>query len=150
MTTTIKSEPVKPAEWDPAVPDREYFREGKNGDRGYLVRRNGVDCIRLDRPMEEILKPKTDQWVRDEYGSLLLKSQITSVAFAADRAMCAFVGLHQESRVTWQDLTDKQRIEFTANGPPAGASVMRRKVYEAIFESLKPFTRDVPGDSYNR
>lgn len=129
-------------DFDPIPPDREWFRHETRGDRGYRVRRNGKDMIRLDRPMQELLEPLTGQWKRDEYGSLFLHEQISRVAFQADRGMCALVGLHPESRVTWQDLPDKQRTEFIRNGPPEEAHPARRVVYEAIFKALEPYTTE--------
>lgn len=145
MTTTTEPN------WDPPAPDREYFRHQGTGDRGYIVRRDGKTMIRLDRPMQEILKPKNDEWQADEYGSTVLREQVAMVAFAADRAACTLVGLHAESRVGWMELTDKQRNAFTVGGPPKDASPIRVALYLSILAGLKPFTRDAgEGDPYKR
>lgn len=137
---TTKSE--LPPDWDPKPADREWWRHSQTGDRGYRVRRNGKDMVRLDRP-EELLQTLVEngQWVRDEYGSLFVPEQIARVAFAADRAMCVLVGLHAESRTVWQDLPDKVRHSFVAHGPPKSAHPARRRLYDAIVEALQPDTR---------
>src|SRR5262245_19057305 len=93
-----------PLDFDPPAHEREYFRQASSGDRGYLVRRDGKDCIRLDRPEQELIFPLSGQWKRDEYGSLYLHDQIAQVAFNADRGMCALLGLHAESRLQWREL----------------------------------------------
>lgn len=128
-------------DWDPLPAEREYFRNGKQGDRGYLVRRQGKDVIRLDRPNQEILYPKSPDWIADEYGTLLLESQVAHIAFAADRAACAAAGLFADSRKSWQDLSDRERIKFMADGPPRTHPV-RGVVYDAIMLATKPFVRD--------
>lgn len=138
MTTT---EPTPAHDWDPPPGEREYFRDHGRGDRGYLVRREGKDCIRLDRPEQELVVPFTGSWKRDEFGSLYLSDQIAQVAFHADRGVCALVGLHAESRKQWRELSDKERIHFIRRGPPDGAHPLRRLVYESIFEAAKPYTR---------
>lgn len=145
MTTTEPN-------WDPPAPDRQYFRHVTTGDRGYIVRRDGKDVIRLDRPMQEIIKAKNEnEWKEDEYGSTVLRTQVAMVAFAADRAACTLVGLHAESRVTWAELTDKQRAAFTVGGPQKDASPVRVAIYLSILAGLKPFTRDAgEGDPYKR
>ena len=141
-TTSKPAETVSVApDWDPAPPDREWYRNTSTGDRGYRVRRGGQDLIRLDRPMQELVSGLTDAWKPDEYGSLFLPEQIARVAFMADRGVCSLVGLHQESRVTWADISDKDRTEFIRLGPKATAHPARKLVHAAIFAAMKPFTR---------
>ena len=128
--------------FDPQPADRQWYRSVSTGDRGYLVRRDGKDVIRLDRPMQELLFPKTDDWKEDIYGSLLLESQAAAIAFAADREVCRAVGLHLESRRGWQDLTDAERIKFLKDGPPRTGHSLRGIVYDAITVAMKPHVRD--------
>ena len=136
MTTTTSN-----PNWDPLPNEREYVRSSRTGDRGYLVRREGKDVVRLDRPMQELLFPKGPEWVADEFGSLLLESQVAHICFAADRAICGAVGLHMESRKGWQDLSDAERLKFLGDGPPR-TQVVRGVVYDAIKAAMKPYTRD--------
>lgn len=135
------SAPTEEPDWDPWPPEREWYRHESSGERGYRVRRGGKNMIKLDRPMEELLQPMGDWWKRDEYGTLFLPEQIARVAFAADRGFCALIGLHRESRLTWQDIPEKARTEFLKKGPPVSEHPGRRKLYEAIFEAMKPYTR---------
>lgn len=136
MTTTTEA-----AEWDPFPADREWFRNRQTGDRGYLVRRSGKTVIRLDRPAQELIFAKSDDWIADEYGSLLLESQAAAVAFAADREVCRAVGLHIESRRGWHDLSDQERIKFLTDGPPRKGHALRGVVYDAIRVAMKPYVR---------
>jgi hypothetical protein len=144
---TTKTEP--PQDWDPLPAEREWWRHTGTGDRAYRVRRGGRDMVRLDRPHEELLqelpgdpdKATRGQWARDEYGTLYAREQVARVAFMADRGMCSLLGLHAESRLLWQDLPDQVRQAFIATGPPKKGHPLRRHVYEAIVNALKPDTR---------
>ena len=129
-----------PDDWDPKPSEREWWRHTHTGDRAYRVRRGGRDMVRLDRPNEELLQELGSMWSRDEYGSLFVPEQIARVAFMADRGMCSLLGLHMESRLTWQELPEKVRQAFIASGPPK-SSRARRRIYEAIVEAMKPDTR---------
>lgn len=137
-----------PPDWDPKPAEREWWRNAQTGDRAYRVRRGGKDMVRLDRP-EELLQELTGDpdsgscgnWRRDEYGTVFVAEQVARVAFLADRGMCNVLGLHAESRLVWQDLPDKVRAAFIVNGPPKNGHPLRRRVYEAIVEAMKPDTR---------
>lgn len=134
--------------WEPKAHEREYYRNGNTGDRAYLVRREGVEKMRLDRPEQELLFDVSRNadgdilgWKRDAEASLYHRSQIARVAFGADRELCSVVGLHGESRKAWQDLTDKQRTEFIAKGPQSVAHPIRNMLYVAILQAMEPHTR---------
>jgi hypothetical protein len=129
-------------DFDPQPQDREYWRSTSTGDRGYIVKRKGVEVIRLDRPMQELIFPKTQEWIADEFGSLMLESQAAGIAFAADREVCRAVGLHLESRRGWQDLSDQERMKFTKDGPARTANPIRGVVYDAILMATRPYTRE--------
>jgi hypothetical protein len=128
--------------FDPQPADRQWYRSVSTGDRGYLVKRDGKDVIRLDRPMQEVLFPKTNDWIEDVYGSLLLETQAAAIAFAADREVCRAVGLHLESRRGWQDLSDAERIKFLKDGPPRTSHALRGIVYDAVTVAMKPHVRE--------
>ena len=126
---------------DPLASERVYFRSKATGDRGYVVRREGREVIRLDRPMQEIIFPKTGDWIEDETATLILPMQAVQVAFAADRQACLALGLHGDSRVTWQDLTDAKRIDFAKYGPSDKEHPMREAVYVALRDAMRPYVR---------
>lgn len=129
-----------PPDWDPLPGEREWYRHSTTGDRGYRVRREGKDAIRLDRPEQELIQ-SMHGWTRDEYGSMFVREQIARIAFAADRAVCGVVGDHAIARQVWHDLREQDRVKFVAKGPPDGAHPMRRLIYNAIATATKPFTR---------
>lgn len=129
-----------PPDWDPLPEAREWYRHSTTGDRGYRVRREGKDAIRLDRPEQELIQPMHG-WIRDEYGTTFPAEQIARVAFAADRAVCGIVGEHSISRQLWQDLREQDRIKFIRNGPGNGVHSVRKLVFDAIIDALEPFVR---------
>lgn len=131
---------IRPDDWNPEPGEREYYRSKMTGDRGWLVRREGKDLIRLDRPMEELLRP-LHGWQRDEEALLLPASQAAQVAFEADRALCRIYGLHAEARKTWADLKDKERIAFINDGIDDREHPVRSEVYTAIATAMKAYIR---------
>lgn len=136
----LEDEPL-PDFWDPTAAGREYYRSRSTGDRGYIVRRDGREMVRLDRPMQEILFPKTGEWALDEEATLLVPMQAVQIAFAADRQVCLAVGLHGDARVTWQDMSDEKRVAFAKKGPEDGEHPIRGAVYEALKAAMRPFVR---------
>lgn len=111
--------PALPDNWDPPAHRRKYVRSTRTGDLGYFVRRDGKDCIRLDRPSEEIVKAYTGQqdWVDEQAARPISDHQMGRVCFEADRALCLALGLHGDARREWISLTDAQRIHWMKEGP---------------------------------
>ena len=90
------------SDWDPTPDQRTYYRSAEDGQRAYLVKRNGKDMVRLDRPMEEILRPLDGSWRPDTQTYPFTAHQVAEVAFAADRAVAerrAFRGAADDADV---------------------------------------------------
>lgn len=126
--------------WDPAPSERIYYRSAQTGDLGYIVRRGGVDKIRLDRPMEEIVMPFNESsWTPEREFKPFTWHQVAHLAFESDKLLCRMLGLHKESRREWMNLSDKERIEFEQEGPaPSG---LRAELYRAVTGALKGHSR---------
>jgi hypothetical protein len=125
--------------WDPAPTEREWFSHRHSGDRGYKVRRNGQEHIKLDRPAEDITQPfKAHVWEPDQEYRPMTAAQVAQVAFAADKALCFFLGKHEAARREWASLSDKQKQFWMLKGPQ---DVQRRELYAGVFASLRAFFR---------
>lgn len=123
------------AGWDPDPQDREYFRERGTGQLGWRVERDGKAAIRLDRVAQEIIVPLDGNWVPDHDVKELSVAQLGQICFDADRSLCRFIGLQQNSRVAWVDLSDDQRIAWMRSGP--SKHPLRKKLWEAIHGALQ-------------
>ncbi len=122
--------------WDPLPHERAFHRHSTTGDLGWLVRREGKDCIRLDRPAQEIVRPfRPDEWIVEREHRPLTKYQLAQVAFEADKKLCFFLGHHDLSRREWLALKDEPRIAFTNNGP--GGKGPRQQLFNAIMSVLE-------------
>lgn len=126
--------------WDPKPSERIYYRSARDGNLGYLVTRDGVDKIRLDRPMEEIVLPfRESEWLQEhEYRPFAL-SQIAALAFEADKFLCRLLGLHKEAKREWLSLKDLERADWIQNGPDDAG--LRRELFAAIYGVLKKVAR---------
>lgn len=126
--------------WDPKPDERIYYRSATTGDRGYIVRREGVDKIRLDRAMQEIVRPfEASQWIVEHDYKPFTLYQISNLAFEADKILCRMLTLQKESKRDWLLLPDKERIDWIENGP--GPGNMRTELYLAIMGVLKEHAR---------
>ena len=92
------------ADWEPKPSERTYYRSRTDGQRAYLVKRDGEECLRLDRPSEAIYKKLDANWVADVQHHVANAHQVAKVAFIADRALCHIVGAHQEAKEEWINL----------------------------------------------
>lgn len=134
------------SDWDPKPDERVYYRSSADGQRAYLVRRNGKDMLRLDRPMEEILHPvsKVDgavggPWTPDVQIHPLTAHAVAKIAFVADRALCAAMGQPVLAKhADWLSQKEQVRIDFMENGPDTGD--VRDDLYDAIMGTLKKLT----------
>jgi hypothetical protein len=132
-------------DYDPPAHERAYYRDKDTGDLGYIVRRGGTDVIRLDRPFQEIVATFTSssgqplpRWVPEVALKRLNDHQVGKVAFEADKQLCFSLGLHEEARKEWMNLTDKERIRFLNKGPKGDP--LRRDLYQAIRALLARVT----------
>lgn len=121
--------------WDPEPHERLYYRHAVTGDRGWLVRRDGKDVIRMDRPHEELRTFREHEWKRDTETRPLTVYQVGQIAFAADRALAAALGNHQVARKGWMDITDDQRRQWVMAGP---LEEPRKTLRDGIIELLRP------------
>ena len=129
--------PEAAPDYEPAHHDRKWYRSTKTGDRGYYFRRAGQDMIRYDRPMEVIEVPfNRGFWVADQESRPMTMAQVTQVAFDADNRLCKLLGMHEQARRQWLDLSDDDRIKWMDEGP--SNSRMREDLYKAVMTVMKP------------
>jgi hypothetical protein len=122
--------------WDPEPSDRVYYRARQDGQRGYIVRR---DKIRLDRPMEELIREFTNDWAPDNQTYPVTEHAIARIAFVADRALCGAIGKHDVARDNeWLSLSDKARQKWMKEGPSSGD--VRDDLFDAIMGTLRPLS----------
>lgn len=127
-------------DYDPDPHDRQWFRQARDGQLGWMVRRNGQDYIRLDRPQQEILRPyRKSEWIAEEEIRPMTRAQLAQVAFEADRALCRFLGDHGQAKAEWLSLRDEARRTWIEEGP--SSRLERRKLYQAIMIALGEFAR---------
>lgn len=124
--------------WDPGPHERTFYRHHATGDRGWLVRREGKDMIRMDRVHEELRPYRESDWKRDTEARPFTVWQTAQVAFAADRQLCVFLGKHEIARKGWLDLSDAKRREWVEKGP--GGDDIRTRLYDIILSVLRPLT----------
>lgn len=125
-------------DWDPKPSERTYYRSSLDGQRGYLVKRGGVECIRLDRPAQELIEKLDASWRLDSQAYPITPHRAAKIAFVADRELCGAIGKYTESKVDWLDLPEKQRIAFMEDGP--GDDGIRDKLFQAVMGTLKELT----------
>ena len=126
-------------DWEPELGMREWYTHRGSGDRGYLVRREGKDMIRLDRPSDpHAVRPMSSDWLRDEGWRPITVHQRAQVAFEADRALCRALGVHEETKKNWNELSDSARIRWTTTGP---LDEPRAGLWSAIMDELRDLAR---------
>lgn len=125
--------------WDPEPHARVYYRHARTGDLGYLVRREGQDHIRMDRPMDDSTRTfRAGEWLPEHDRRPLTVAQLAQVAFAADLQLCRWMGMHEESKKEWVNLREEERIEWMQHAPKG--EVIRRRLYAGVMAALKPYT----------
>jgi hypothetical protein len=126
-------------DWDPAPQEKEWFRESSSGNLGWKVKRDGIWKIRLDRAMEEVIRPYRDgEWVPEKEKRPMTVAQVGEICFLADRRLITYTespGLKKD----WHDLSDDLKIQWMERGPTKGD--MRVSLYKGIKEALAPFYR---------
>jgi hypothetical protein len=102
-----------------------------------MVRREGKDCIRLDRPNQEVVRPfREGEWSPVREFRPLTRLQLVQVAYEADRKLCFFLGLHAEARREWNAMRENDRLAWADHGPGGGAG--RKELFRAIMAKLAP------------
>jgi hypothetical protein len=129
---------VTDSNWEPKPSERVYYRSKLDGQRAYIVRKDGFEMLRLDRPSEEIYRKLNAEWVPDKRIYSANPHQVAKVAFIADRALCAVVGDFLESKQEWLNLREAERIRFMQLGPNVGG--IRDKLFKAVMKTLKELT----------
>lgn len=131
----------EPLDYDPPREKRRYFRHASTGDLAYLVTRGGKEHIKFDRPFDPTVMPYREaEWREEPHAEPMAPAQAVQVAFAADKALCGYLGLPLKAKGDWAGLTDKDRSAWLAYGPLTGP-VPRKELYDAIRKVLEPFTR---------
>jgi hypothetical protein len=113
-------------------------RHQTTGELGYMVRRGGLEAVRLDRPMQEILRKPSSDWQPEEAHRPLAEAHVARVAFEADKALAQALGDHAGVRRNWADMSDAERLKWMRNGPPG---LVRAKLRDGIYALLESHTR---------
>jgi hypothetical protein len=134
-----------PPDWEPSFSERQYYRNRMNsGDFGWLVRSNGRDMIRLNRPEENLRPYIARDWIPEREPAVLTLFQCAKVTFEADKAFCAGVGEVLLARRDWNLMTETARIAWMKKGPENATGKhadVRRKIYRTLMDLLEPMTR---------
>lgn len=128
---------------DPTPDQRRYVRHATTGDRGYLVWRDNELKVRLDRP-QEIVLPRTADWLDDDSAALFTLHQVARIAYAADRQLLVSLGQHQDARREWLDMKEAARIAWVEKGPASEKGFvhpLRPNLWKAIMEVLRGFAK---------
>jgi hypothetical protein len=120
--------------------DRPLYRRRTDGQLGFQ-REDGQ--IQLDRAAQVILCPMSPDWLPEARQKPLSPFEVAQVAWAADMIACRFLGV--QKRKDWLSLTDEEKIDFSADGPPEDPAEhyeLRRAIYENLRDALHEFTRE--------
>lgn len=129
-----------PDNWDPLPAERQYYRSAETGDLGWLVRRDGKDRVRLDRPLQEIVRPfEEGKWVEEREWKPFSRTQVSKLQFETDKLVCSMLGLHKEGKRDWLSLKDEERIAWMKQGP--GPGNLRADVYKALAKIFERHSR---------
>lgn len=127
--------PELPRNYEPEPGKRLFVRDSRTGDLGWMVRRGGVDMVRLDRPNHEVLKPyHPASWEPQVEVKRASHAQLVMVAYEADRALLRMMGEFGKARTEFRDLTEKQRLAWIEDGPQE--PTIRRILYRSIIDVL--------------
>lgn len=121
---------------------RVWYRHVNSGQRAYLVKQNGVQMIRLDRPSEDITKPfDPTQWIPDSETRPMTRAQIAQICKVADRQLCHFLGLAKLAKREWFDMKEKERVEWIEGKGPLDPPA-RQRLFRVMYDEMEPWTRD--------
>lgn len=130
----------RPDHWDPVPHQRQWYSHRDTGERGYLVRRDGVDAIRENKVQFEILHKLDHQWKEDREHRPLNMAQLAQVAFAADQELCRAIGLHDVARKEWAFLLEGERADWL-NGKGPKKPKARADLFAAVWGALQGLAR---------
>lgn len=133
------AEKPAPNYWDPLPSERTYYRHVMTGDRGWLVRREGKDMVKLDRPMQDIVRPANAEWQQEPARAPMTLAQVAQVMFEADKKLCYWLGLHLEARAEWASLLEEERLEWMEEPPTRGGP--REALWNSIRIALSPYAK---------
>ena len=126
-------------DWDPAPQEKEWYREAATGELGWLVKRGGVERIKLNRPAEDIVRPfRQGEWVPEQERRPLTIAQVAEIAFVADNRLVTFIG-NPGLKKLWWDLNDEEKIWWMEKGP--SKQPQQAALYKAITDAMRPFFR---------
>ena len=112
---------------------RSYWRSTVNGEKGYLVQRDGREYIRIDQPGDTVERNfRPSDWIPEVEHRPLSPMSMARVAWAADQELCVGLGIHAAK--AWINTPESARIRFMEQGPDGTA---RRAVYDAIMGALR-------------
>lgn len=126
--------------WDPKPHERTYYRDAVTGDLGWMVRRNGIDHIRLDRPADNIEQPyDVTRFTMDREPAKLTSAMVAQIAFAAHKQLCLLTGKFAESKKDWaRDMKVEDRAKWMKDGPKGE---LEERLFVAVREALGKFAR---------
>ena len=129
-----------PDNYDPDPDKREWWRNNATGEKGYLVRRNGVEKVRLDRPQEEILRSfKGNAWTIDRDLKPLMLHTEAQMCHVIDQKLLVNLGYHDEADREWHELSEPERIRFMREGQQGLRE--QDQQFDAIMKVLEPLTK---------
>lgn len=122
-------------EWNPKKHERSWFTHITTGDLGYLVRREGKDAIRLDRPGVDEIRPFTvADWIPKSEHRPMSPAQLAQIAFEADRGLCRALGMFDHAKQEWLSLSQEKKKAWIEVGP--SRPIERKSLYAAIMKTL--------------
>lgn len=126
-------------DWEPDPVQREWWQHFRTGDKGWLVRRDGKDMIRMHRgPHVEDLRPfNAREWVPVETPSRLTEDAIARIAWEADCGLLRQLGRYEEAKRDWISLTHKERRGFIQHGPDDDDEPLRLGLYSAVTDFIR-------------
>lgn len=117
---------------------RRWYRSSVTGERGFLVTNEGKAFIQLDNPRQVSLRPMGPEWTEDSEARPLMKAALAAVAFSADVALCAGLGIPVK-KTKWHELTQEEKMRWLTLPPPGNPA--RRLLFRVITEGLKGLTQ---------
>jgi len=133
------------ADWDPKPQERQYVRHRMTGDLGWLVTRDGKECVRYDRPnIDHHIAVRRDDkglmvdWVDEKPPAPLNAHHVAMVAFQTDQELLRHLGEIGKKRA-WLDMREEERHRFIKEGPGVGG--IRHDVWLAVQQALEPYTK---------
>jgi hypothetical protein len=119
-----------------------YYRNAKTGDKAYLVERNGVTMVKLDRPNEEIIRRFIpEEWIPDNETKPFTRAQVAMAIKAFDQKLCHFLGHVKLAKTSWKDMPEKERVEWIKGIGPQ-KPLIRQLAFQALYKVFEEYMRD--------